>query len=141
MIKKSVKKVFSLIDKRSAAFFIFVGTLSAVVYFSSFTLLWKYLDINYKVAVSISYVLSVIIHFCANRRLTFRSHNHRLSGQLVKYIIMISINYVVTLLVMHYVVSVLGYSPYLGVVCAIGSTVGVSYLMAKFWVFRIPVSV
>lgn len=139
-MKFYLAKLFALIDMRSAACFVSVGALSAVIYFGSFTLLWRYFGLDYNVAISIGYVLSVIVHFTVNRRVTFRSHGHQLFYQLIKYLVMITFNYGITLLVVHFVVKVLDLSPYLGVVCSIGATVGISYLLAKLWVFRLPVN-
>lgn len=136
---KIVNIICKWIDLRSATTFLAVGASSALVYFLSFAWLWNSLHLNYKLAVSIAYLLSVIVHFTANRRITFRAHDHVLSKQLAKYSVMIAINYCITLFVMHGVVTHLGWSPYLGIVCSIAMTVGIGYLIAKFWVFRTPI--
>lgn len=136
MKTSSITHFINLIDPKSALKFLTVGAISAVVYFASFTLLWKFFGLNYKLAVSIGYVLSVIVHFTANRVLTFRSHGQQLFQHIARYLVMITINYLITLAVVHLMVAVLKLSPYLGIVLSIGSTTGLGYLMAKFWVFR-----
>lgn len=120
--------------KKSILLFLTVGTLSAIVNFVSFTLLWKIMD--YRIAVSIAYVLSVIVHFSANRNLTFNSRDTNMLQQLPRYLTTIILNYFITLSVVHVVVETFNQSPYLGIFCSIGATVGVSYTLLRFWVFR-----
>lgn len=120
---------------RSIITFLMVGALAAVINFSTFSFFWGFCKINYQIAISISYLLSVIFHFTANRRFTFNSHRERFLPQISRYLVMVGINYAITLLVMYYVVAMLHLSPYLGTIAAIGMTVGTGYLMAKFWVF------
>jgi putative flippase GtrA len=120
---------------RSILSFLTVGALAAILNFSLFSLCWGWLKINYSLAISISYMSSVIFHFTANRRFTFNSHPKNTFQQISRYAVMVAVNYCLTLLVMHYVVAVLGWSPYWGTIAAIGMTVGTGYILAKFWVF------
>jgi len=136
VIKIFLEKIFKLVDIRSAATFLTVGAIAAVINFSTFSLLFQMAHLNYKVAVSIGYLCSVIFHFTANRRFTFKSQGSDFFRHLSKYIVMISINYLITLAVVHFVVENLSLSPYIGVIAGIGCTVGIGYLMAKFWVFQ-----
>lgn len=115
--------------------FLTVGAISAIVNFSSFSLFWGLFKINYQTSISISYIFSVIFHFTANRRFTFNSKHENIKSQIPRYLVMVAVNYCITLLTMYYVVSIMKLSPYLGTVSAIGMTVGTGYLMAKFWVF------
>ena len=126
---------FVLSNKISIALFLLVGTLAAVVNFAAFSFLWQIIGCNYQVAVSIAYVLSVAVHFFANRRFTFRRHDLNPWQQMPKYLVMILINYIATMLTVHIVVEELHLSPYLGLVAAIGSTVWIGYVLLRFWVF------
>jgi len=135
MYKVLLNRLFVFIDLRAALTFLTVGGISAAINFGSFAVLWNYFHINYKIAVSVAYVLAVIFHFTANRRYTFKSHGHSLWKHLKKYLVMITINYLLTMLVVHIAVETLSLSPYLGLVMSIGVTVGVGYLLSKFWVF------
>ena len=123
-------------NRVSIAWFIIVGTLCAGVHLSSFQLLWKIAHVHYQVAVSIAYVLSVLVHFFANRQVVFKNHTTELAVQLPRYIFMLAINYLVTLLVVSVAVEILSLQPIVGIVLAIGCTVNVSYLLSRFWVFR-----
>jgi putative flippase GtrA len=135
---QAFSRLLSLIDKRTLAFFLTVGASSAIFYFLSFTLLYGVMHWNYKVAVTIAYLISVLTHFLGNRFLTFQSHGSHFWRQLIRYITMVLINYGVTLMVMHAVVVWLKLVPYFGVAASIAATAGTGYLMSKFWVFTKP---
>lgn len=119
----------------------FVGACSAVVYFLSFTWFFQWGKLDYQIAVSIAYVLSVLVHFFMNRSFTFKSHGHSLWRHVTKYSVMLMVNYLCTLGIMSMVVSGLKLSPYLGIAVSIALTMGTGYIMAKFWVFNNRVEV
>lgn len=123
-------------DIRKMFYFCCVGALSAAVYLITFTLTWKICALNYKIAVTIAYFASIICHFTANRRFTFQSHGADLIQHLLKYSVMVAINYLITLAVVHVIVEDFGWSPFIAVIISIGSTVFTGYAMAKFWVFK-----
>ncbi len=126
---------YFIANKRSILLFLFVGTVSAIVNFSSFTILWKFVGLNYQLAVSVAYVLSVIVHFLTNRKLTFESDHTHFLLQMPRYLTMIFVNYLITLSVTHIVVEVLHMTPYIGILLSIGVAMNVSYLMLRYWVF------
>ncbi|EKD75548.1 MAG: hypothetical protein ACD_44C00102G0003 [uncultured bacterium] len=117
--------------------FLTVGALSAGVYFLSFSICWKLLRLSYPYAISIAYVLSVLFHFTANRNITFKSYGTNILPQTLKYLTMVIMNYGITLLIVNIAVEILHLSPYIGIVCAIGATVGSGYLMSRLWVFPV----
>jgi putative flippase GtrA len=126
---------YYMANQKSILLFLFVGLLSAAVNLGSFTVLWKFVGINYQVAVSVAYVLSVLVHFVVNRKLTFQSDHTHFLLQMPRYFTMIFINYLITLGVTRMVVELLHMSPYVGILCSIGVTINVSYLMLRYWVF------
>lgn len=121
--------------KKTVPLFLFVGIVSLAVNVGSFTIFWRVLKIDYRIAVSLAYVLSVIVHFYLNRSLTFKIQGKPTHQQFIKYLMMIAINYFMTLLVMYLVVEKIHWSPYIGILAAIGATVGISYLLLRYWVF------
>ncbi len=132
-----VSRIYSYFidNKKSILFFIAVGTVSAIVNLGSFGLLWKCGGVNYQLAVSVAYLLSVIVHFAANRRIAFEGHHTHFVRQMPRYLTMIFINYLITLVVTHSVVEWLSWTPYLGIVLSIGITINTSYFMLRYWVF------
>ena len=139
--KKTYHSIFSHFyhyftnNKKSILLFLFVGVVSALVNFTSFTILWKFAGVNYQIAVSIAYVLSVVVHFLTNRKLTFESDHTHFLLQMPRYLTMIFVNYLITLSITHMVVEMLHLTPYLGILFSIGVTMNVSYLMLRYWVF------
>lgn len=117
--------------------FVSIGTITAIIYFTLFTVLWKKLALNYNIAISISYLTSTTFYFFSNRTFTFKSTYDSVSDQLPKFIILISLNYLITLAIVHGTVETLKLSPYLGIIFAAGTTTAINYLISKFWVFQI----
>ena len=132
-----IKHIQKISDVRTFIFYACVGAFAAFVYFSVFTVCWKVLKLDVKVSISIGYALSVITHFTANRRLTFRSHKEKIRGQMMRYAIMTSVNYMVTLVVAHVVIGILHLSPYLSICASISVTVFIGYMLARNWVFKL----
>lgn len=116
-----------------------VGVLSAIIYFLVFALFYDVIHINYKVAVTIAYMASVILHFLANRSFTFKDRNGTLSLHLMKYLFVLLTNYCITLLIVSYVVGSLLLSPYIGILISIITTASSGYLLLRFWVFKVYV--
>lgn len=126
---------YVIANKRSILFFLFVGALATVVNLASFTLFWKFIKLNYQIALSVAYVLSVIVHFVANRGLTFQGRHIHFLRQMPRYLAMLFINYLITLGVTRMVVEVMHITPYMGILLAIGVTMNTSYFMLRYWVF------
>lgn len=116
--------------------FLAVGAITAGIYFFIFTVFWKMLHVDYRVSVSIAYVLSVTFQFLTNRGVTFKNHSHNVLNQLIRYVVMLVINYGITMAVVEYTVKVLLLSPYFGVIFSVGITVITGFLLSKLWVFK-----
>jgi putative flippase GtrA len=127
-----------LFDTHKKTFFSFaiVGALATVLNLGLFSFFWEGLSLNYLTAVGMAYVLTVVFHFNVNRRFTFRSHAANLAIHAKKYLVMVLLNFVLTLLIVRFCVEVLQLSPYFGTAASIGATVCVGYVMAKFWIFK-----
>ena len=127
MIKKLVK--------RSVILYLVVGTLSALINFIVFSFFYGLFHLHYKLSLTIGYFLSAAFNFLANRHMTFRSHSHAAHIQLVKYVVVLVLNYLANLSIAHFCVSVLHFSPYFAVIIAIGAMVAFTYLLSKYWVY------
>jgi len=106
-----------------------------VVQFSSFALMWDVLHLPQRLSVSVSYIAAVTFHFLSNRLFTFQAGNANIFKQLVKYIIVTFLNYIITIVVVEVCVEILLLSPYVGVLAAIATTVMTGFLFLKYWVF------
>ena len=114
-----------------------VGVTTAVIYFLVMWFSDEILGIQYTVAVSLAYVVSTLFHFLANRHFTFGAdHGHRKS-QIVRYLIMWIINYLITMLVVGLSVETIHLSPYIGVCVSVLFTMCVGYILGRYWVFKL----
>ena len=135
-MKELLNQFIALLDLRTVISYLTVGMITAIIYFSLFGFLYGGLHVDYRIAVTICYSLSVLIHFTANRHFTFKKYGPRCLKHILKYAFTVSINYLITLSIMTWVVQILLLPPYFGVLLAIAATVGTGYLTAKFWVFK-----
>ncbi|MBL7084036.1 MAG: GtrA family protein [Candidatus Aminicenantes bacterium] len=115
--------------------FLAVGLTTMVVQFSSFAMMWDIFHLPQRLSVSISYIAAVTFHFLSNRFFTFQAGNADVFKQLIKYIIIVCLNYIITIVVVDVCVKTLFLSPYIGVMAAIATTVMTGFLFLKYWVF------
>lgn len=118
-------------------FFLFltVGSISAVVNFFTFFCTFNLMNLDYRFSVSIAYILSVVVHFLGNRYFTFQSHRQHSFSQIKRYMVLLLINYCLTLATVTTSVALLHLSPYIGIVLAIALTVGIGFIISKKYVF------
>jgi putative flippase GtrA len=128
-------KKFIISNIHSIRKFITVGTITAIFYISFFIFLHRILNVHYNIAVSLAYSASIVLYFFATRHFTFQSHLNPLKGQVLRFSMLIVLNYFITLIIVHTTVKFLLLPPVLGVVFAIGITTASNYLLGKFWVF------
>lgn len=97
------------------------------------------LDFNFKyiVVVSLAYVVSTIFHFLANRHFTFGAVKEGHGDQLFRYMVMWTINYLITIVIVSICVEQFQFSPYIGVFSSIAFTMFISYILARYWVFKV----
>lgn len=113
-----------------------VGSVTAFLYFGVIVFATEILDFGYRIAVSVSYVIAVSFHFLANREFTFSASDGVVRKQIIRYLIVLLLNYLITICVVSYLVDSLVFSHYLAAIIAIGATVTVGYFTSKFWIFN-----
>lgn len=91
--------------------------------------------LNYKVAVTIAYIVTVCSHFVLNRTFTYKAVGQKITSHVWRYVIMLVSNYLLTLLVVWFVVNIVKSSPYLGLVASTGVGAMVSFFVMKYFVF------
>jgi putative flippase GtrA len=114
-----------------------VGAVTAAIYFLVMWIVDMMLGFNYIAAVSIAYFVSTAFHFLANRHFTFNAVEDLPQYQVIRYMAMWIINYLITIIIVGVCVERFRFSPYLGVVVSVTITVFVGYFLAQFWVFKI----
>jgi len=128
----------SLSESRRFGTFLIVGGLTALLNFSVFMALWKWLHMSDTVAVSLSYAVALLFHFTMNRVWTFQSTQDARGPQIVRYAVMAGVNYGITLTVLNLATRMLGWTPPVGLCAAIVATTLCGYAMSRRWVFRAP---
>lgn len=128
---------FFISNRRAILTFGIIGAFTALIYFLLFAVMWEMFHINYKIAVTFSYIGSILFHFLMNRNVTFQSTKKSILPQVTRYTLMAAVNYLITIIVVELSVKAFFLSPYVGVLIAVGITVVSGYLMSKVWVFRV----
>ena len=111
--------------------FLFVGGITAVIYFGQLAVFLEISYFDYRVGVSIAYITAVSFHFVANRQLTFRANHENSLQQVVRYLPMVTLNYLLTVMIVTVSVEMLGLSPHLWAVMAIVVTTGLTFFIFK----------
>ncbi len=115
--------------------FVCIGFGTFGVSFSCFQLFYKPFHLDYRIAISLAYALSVIFHFSLHRIFTFGATGQQMAGNAGKYVLMLLFNYVLTLIAAWFVVEVLKISPSFIVVGSTALTASTSFFIMKYFVF------
>jgi putative flippase GtrA len=113
-----------------------VGIATFGVNFLAFSVFFGLLHLDYRVAVSLAYLLTVCCHFLLNKRFTFGATEQKLRDNAPRYVLMLGLNYVITIVAAWLTVEVVGASPYFGVVASTAGTALSSFFVMKYFVFR-----
>lgn len=116
--------------------YIFIGGMTALLYLGAIALGTEILGVEYRVVVSFSYFMAVSFHFVSNRRFTFGASGGNIRIQVVRYVSVLLLNYLITISVVTCSVEFLFFSNLAAATMAICSTVVIGYLTSKFWVFN-----
>lgn len=116
--------------------FAFVGLATFGINFSCFHLFYGLIGLNYEAAVSIAYLVTVMSHFLLNRFFTFSAADQALVHHTWRYLLMLGLNYAISISIVWAAVELARVSPYLGIVASTGATACVSFLVMKHFVFE-----
>lgn len=133
---KKIKQVVGLADTRSFILYVISGSTSTAMSYGLFSLCYGFFHLQYQVALTIGFFSSALYNFLFNRHFTFRGHSHAAHVQFVKYTVLLVGNYFANLGIAHIFVAYVHLSPYLAVMISLGSMVGVTYIISKYWVFQ-----
>lgn len=114
------------------------GLVGIVTFMLSYFIAWLFygvLALDYRLAVTVAFVITVIAHFILNRTFTYKTTGSPVVHQAWKYGMMLAINYMINLFASIITVEEFGFSPYLGVIFATMITAGSSFFLMKHFVF------
>lgn len=118
--------------------YVVVGSLSSLINYALFSLFYGLLHWHYQIALTLGFFSGAIFNFISNRTMTFSAsaQSHSAHKQLIKYLVLLISNYCANLGLTHMGVEFLFLSPYAAVLLSIVTTVLVTYLISKHWVFK-----
>jgi len=116
--------------------FVFVGVVTFGINFSCFHLFFGVVGLDYRIAVSLAYLITVACHFMMHRVFTFDAADRALFHHTWKYVVMLALNYAISLTVVWICVEVAKISPYFGIVASTFATACVSFFVMKHFVFE-----
>ncbi len=116
--------------------FALVGVLTTAIYFVVVWLTGVVFELSYIVTVSTAYFMSTVFNFLANRHFTFAAADSRYQRQIVRYLIIWFINYLIMILVVETCVEGFHLSPYIGVCISVLFTMCVGYFLGRYWAFK-----
>ena len=114
-----------------------VGAITAAIYFLLMWIFFSGFEMGYIGAISIAYLVSTAFHFLANRYFTFGASEDRYGYQLIRYLVMWVLNYLLTITVVSVCFEQFELSPYIGVCVAVVLTMFVGYVLSHYWVFKL----
>lgn len=139
ILKEFMRQASSAFFSHFLAFskFGMVGATTAAIYFLVMWVADSLLGFYYIAAVSVAYFISTVFHFLANRHFTFGAVKEQQGHQLIRYLVMWTLNYLITIAVVGVCVERFLLSPYIGVCVSVLFTMLTGYVLARYWVFKI----
>lgn len=121
--------------KKSLLIFSTIGLINTGLYAGLFAFFLHLFPLHHFADTSAAFLLTTAFQFLANRKITFKVTHHNYLPQLLKYGILLLINYLVTLTIVQ-VTLWLSLSLSIAVVLTTGTTPLISYLLFKYWIFQ-----
>ena len=115
--------------------FVIIGSLSTLVNYSVFFILYKYVLINYLYSAAIGFLLGVFVGYFFNKYWTFQYLKKKIATPIF-YLIVYCFSLVFNLFVLYLLVDFVGLDPLLGNLIAIACSTITNFLGVKFIVFR-----
>lgn len=115
--------------------YLWIGGATTACYFFLFYLFWDLLKLPKFIAVSLAYGAFLLLNFSAHRRYTFLAHDGCAKRQSRRYLTMVCISYLLTLLIVYVVSEVLTFSAISGVISACILTTLLGFVVSKKWVY------
>src|SRR3990167_1479421 len=84
--------------------FIVVGLTTFCINFGLFHVFYAMARLDYKLAASIAYIITIICHFLLHRTFTFQAVDQTVVDGVWKYLLMLGLSYTTMLFVMWFIV-------------------------------------
>lgn len=115
--------------------FTVIGFLTFGINLLVFHIFYHYFELDYRLAITFAYIISLISHYLLHRYFTFRANGQNIKNSIFKYVVMLAINYVIIISVVWFITEVVSGSPYWGLVLSTAITASFSFFFMKYFVF------
>lgn len=112
-----------------------VGILSVAIDFLVLFICFNILAFEQNFSISIAFILSTIFNFNMHRNFTFKENNNNFKIHLIKYLLLISLSYFITILSIHYLTSI-GFNLYFSKLLSVCFVYIYGYIFSRFFVFK-----
>ena len=121
--------------------FVLVGSISTVINYGFFFLLYSTLSLNYIIAAAIGYVIGLLVGFIINKSWTFQAQD-KSRNFIFDYLIIYILSLALGMLFLEFLVKQLNLIAEIANILVIGLTtftnfVGIKFLVFKKWIFWI----
>lgn len=116
--------------------FLLVGGLTFVIYYVLLWLTFSLATLPYGLAVAVAYGGAIVFHFQTNRQIIFQVESIIIKLQIVRYLEMALLNYMIQLVVIRVCFNALNFNFYLSSFLGVLTTMASGYLLMKHWVFK-----
>jgi putative flippase GtrA len=117
-------------------FFLLFGIVTLFIYYAILGIFFSFLGLQYREAVTIAYSASIIFHFLTNRKFTFNSGEKIIRNQILRYLLIALLNYIIQLGAIILFYEMFGVNFYLSTLFGIMLTMVTGYLLMNSWVFK-----
>jgi len=121
---------------KQAIFYTFVGAIATAVDWSSFYILNLLCNVDYKVAVSVSFTLGSAVNYILNKKITFNDRTKQIAAQLSIFAIIGVISLLMSVFIMFVQVKLMGMLPMPARIVTTGIMLTVNFLMHKYITFN-----
>jgi len=117
--------------------FTIVGMLNFALTFVVFFLLLKKFNINYALALTVTWVVGILFSYALNSSWVFRSEQRlQFKGRFIKYFSCYFVSFVLNFFVLNYFVKYRGYDPFYVQAFLIPLIVIFNFSTTKYWSLR-----
>ena len=136
MVSRFLKKAIDLyhFNKRSFVMFCVVGILNVTIYVGLYAFFDKVIKLGNIFALTLSFILAASFQFTANRFFSFQAGGRRYTKDILKYCILLLVNYLISVLVV-YVATWINQPPIYGILAISGFCPFLNYVLFRYWKF------
>jgi len=133
---KNLINNFKVFGTRIFSTYLAVGAATFIAYYFFVWVQFDYLKINYLTSISISYFLATSLHFFTNRKLTFNISGKQYYSQIIRYVSVAAVNYIIQICIVKITHRFIGLNLYISLLISIAATTAIGFILLNYWVFR-----